>query len=62
MEVDEADAEDVAVLAFLIFLNEQMGRHPELIKPLDEALARADELVGRIPISLDEDLGDVLLP
>jgi hypothetical protein len=57
------DEEDPVVLAYLAFLEEQMERHPELIQPMDEMLARADRLVGHIEVDLDEDLGeDAWLP
>lgn len=57
------DEEDPVVLAYLAFLEEQMGRHPELIQPMDELLARANHLVGHIEVDLDEDLGeDAYLP
>ena len=45
--------------AFLTFLEEDMARSPEQIKPLDQSLAeRIDALVGHLPVNPDEDLGD----
>ncbi|HEU0298582.1 MAG TPA: type II toxin-antitoxin system PrlF family antitoxin [Longimicrobium sp.] len=57
------DDGDLVVLAYLSFLEEQMERHPGLIQPLDELLARAGDLVRNIQVNPDEDLGeDVCLP
>lgn len=53
-----ADDEDPALLAYLTFLEEQMERHPELLKPMDELLARSDGLVAHIEVDLDQDLGE----
>lgn len=58
-----ADEEDPVLLAYLAFLEEQMERHPALIQPIDEMLARSEGLVGHIEVDLDEDLGeDACLP
>lgn len=57
------DGEDPVVLAYLAFLEEQMARHPELIQPLDDLLARSASLVAGVEVNLDEDLGeDAYLP
>lgn len=60
---EPTDGEDPVVLAYLAFLEEQMERHPELIQPMDEMLARSEHLVAGIEVDLDEDLGeDAYLP
>jgi hypothetical protein len=44
---------------FLAFLDEQMAKRPELIRPLDETvLKRARELVKDVPPCHDETLPD----
>jgi len=51
--------EDPVLEAFLSFLASDMTRSPQQIKPLEPALAeRVNALVGRMPVNLDEDLGD----
>lgn len=50
--------EDPVVLAYLAFLEEQMERHPELIQPRDDVLARSEDLVGHIEVDVEEDLGE----
>ncbi|HZG43247.1 MAG TPA: type II toxin-antitoxin system PrlF family antitoxin [Longimicrobium sp.] len=56
--------DDPVLLAYLAFLERQMGTHPELIQPLDmDLLARMDALLGDIEVDLTEDLGpDAHLP
>jgi hypothetical protein len=50
---------DPVIEAFLSFLAQDMVRFPEQIKPVDPALfARIDALVGHLPFSPHEDLGD----
>lgn len=47
---------------FLAFLAEGMRRKPEMIQPLDQALMRSmGELVKKVKVSCEEDLGDEAL-
>ena len=57
-EERESADEDPVVLAYLSFLEQQMARHPELIQPMDEMLARSRHLAENVEVDLDEDLGD----
>lgn len=50
---------DPMMEAFLGFLADDMTRSPDRIKPLDRRLVnRIKALVGHLPVSPDEDLGD----
>jgi hypothetical protein len=56
---DPRTAKDPVIEAFLGFLAKDMAEAPHRIKPLDAALAnRIHNLVERIPVNADEDLGD----
>ena len=55
-------AEDPVIGAFLRFLAQDMVRAPGQITTLDRSLAkRMDALVGQVPVSAHEDLGDDIL-
>ncbi len=63
-EQSATDDEDPVMLAYLSFLEQEMTRHPEQIRPLDALLlADMEELVGDMEVDLNEDLGeDAYLP
>jgi len=51
--------DDAVVAAFLAFLAKEMQLDPQAIAPLAQTLTgRIDALVGGVPVSPDEDLGD----
>ena len=50
--------EDPVMQAFLSFLAQDMVGSPQQVQPLDETLmSRINDLVGRITVDHDEDLG-----
>lgn len=63
-EQSARDGEDPVMLAYLSYLEQEMARHPEQIRPLDALLlADMEELVGDMEVDLNEDLGeDAYLP
>lgn len=56
--------EDPVLEAYLAFLEKEMRHHPERIRPLDaDLVALARDLVGHIPVELDEAVdNDATLP
>jgi hypothetical protein len=54
-----ASCGDLAIQAYLGFLDKEIASHPELVQPLDaQLIADMGELVGGIDVDLDEDPGD----